>query len=196
MTENQRNIENIADMVRKDMNLTLSVTSKKLLEGMQKFGIKTTPVKGFMESSDGIKRYGRLDYDILYNPDWDEKRLTWYLANTLGHIMLDYIPSDMKKNVYTGDFVCLNHDGFPVDSSLLLRGNQLADEITCCEDADDIKRFIQRSLVSEQDTTYSTDILYDFYDITMAKVTKYTYVNSYTTYFVKFHKQKGKNHED
>lgn len=196
MTETQRNIENIADMLRRDMNLTVPVTSEKLLEGIQNFGIRTTPVKGFMESSDGMKRYGRLNYEILYNPDWDEKQLTWYLANTLGHIVLDYIPSDMKKDVYTGTFVCLNPDGFPVDASILFGNSELSDEITCCRDGSDIRRFIRRYLIQESNVTYSTDILYDFHNATMAKISKHTLTNDCTSYFVKFDKQEGEHHEN
>ena len=188
MTENQQIIENIAGMIREDMHLTLPITSEKLLKGLEEFGIKTTPVKGFIDDLNSIKRLGPLDYEIIYNPDWTEQRLAWHLANSLGHIMLEYIPGDREKDIYTGNVTCLDNHGFETDIANYFRPNKdIQHDILCCSDSDDLWKLIRNNLIRHENYEHSIRLLYDFYNETMFRITCHSITES--TFFLKFNKK-------
>ena len=140
----RQNIEEFAEMVRKDLGLTPPVTTDDIRKVYDKLGIKLTPKR--ICSIDNIKRLAPFEYEVEYDPDWNDQKFVWNLSASLGHILLCELHKDRVKNIFTGEYECLTSEGYPEDISKVIHNvAQFEDSIKRCEDVFDIRENIHRN---------------------------------------------------
>lgn len=178
-------INNIADAVREKMGLSVPVNLEDLKAGITNLGIKLTPDVNY---TDKVCKHAPYDYEIYYNPDWSEQTQLFHLCSALGQIMLFGLREDSEKDVYTGDYICLDETGKEVSQNQIFRYNtEFSDNILRCEDTDDLICILHKYVKDEPCNRWKISCVYDFYNEAMTKIQKSGIEES--VFFVKFIKK-------
>lgn len=165
----RQNIEDLAEMIRKDLGLTPPITADDMRQAYDKLGIKLTPKRNC--NLDNIKRLAPFEYEVEYDPDWDNQKLVWKLSASLGHILLYGIHEDKVKNIFTGEYECLTPEGYPEDISKVIHNvSQFEDGIKRCEDVFDIRENIHVNMDKKSNLNYFVQSAYDFHSDTLIHV--------------------------
>ena len=165
----RQSIEEFAAMIRKDLGLTPPITPDDMRQAYHRLGIKLTPKHNC--SLDNIKRHAPFEYEVEYDPDWDNQKIVWKLSTTLGHILLHCIHKDEEKNVYTGDYECLTSEGYPEDINKVIHYvAQFEDSIKRCEDVSDIRESIHANIDKKSHLSYFVECAHDFHSDTLIHV--------------------------
>ena len=165
----RQNIEEFAELIRNDLGLTPPITADDMRQAYDKLGIKLTPKHNC--SLDNIKRLAPFEYEVEYDPDWDDQKLVWKLSASLGHILLYGLHEDKVKNIFTGEYECLTPEGYPEDISKVIHNvSQFEDGIRRCEDVFDIRENIHRNMDKKSHLSYFVQCAYDFHSDTLIHV--------------------------
>lgn len=182
----RQNIEDLAEMIRKDLGLTSPITADDMRQAYDKLGIKLTPKRNC--SLDNIKRLAPFEYEVEYDPDWDDQKLVWNLSASLGHILLYGLHEDKVKNIFTGEYECLTPEGYPEDISKVIHNvSQFEDGIKRCEDVFDIRENIHVNMDKKSNLNYFVQSAYDFHSDTLIRVQICGGARDYT-YYLRFPK--------
>ena len=182
----RQNIEEFAEMVRKDLGLTPPVTTDDIRKVYDKLGIKLTPKR--ICSIDNIKRLAPFEYEVEYDPDWNDQKFVWNLSASLGHILLCELHKDRVKNIFTGEYECLTSEGYPEDISKVIHNvAQFEDSIKRCEDVFDLRETIHVNMDKKSHLSYFVQCAYDFHSDTLIRVQICGNVHDYE-YYIRFPK--------
>lgn len=165
----RQNIEEFAELIRNDLGLTPPISADDMRQTYAKLGIKLTPKHNC--SLDNIKRLAPFEYEVEYDPDWDDQKLVWKLSASLGHILLYGLHEDKVKNIFTGEYECLTPEGYPEDISKVIHNvSQFEDGIKRCEDVFDIRENIHINMDKKSHLSYFVQCAYDFHSDTLIHV--------------------------
>lgn len=165
----RQNIEEFAELIRNDLGLTPPITADDMRQAYAKLGIKLTPKHNC--SLDNIKRLAPFEYEVEYDPDWDNQKLVWKLSASLGHILLYCLHKDKEKCVYVGAYECFTSEGYPEDINKVIHNiAQFEDGIKRCEDVFDIRENIHVNMDKKSNRNYFVQSAYDFYSDTLIRV--------------------------
>ena len=181
----QKSIETIASMVREKMGLSVPIQLTELKESIRKMGIKITPD---VHLTDTLSKHAPYDYEIFYNPNWNEQTQLFQICTALGSIMLFGLKEDSEKDIYTGTYICLDESGKTISKTQIFRhATDMSENILRCEDPDDLIRMLHNYVKDEPCINYHIFRVYDFYNESMIKIQKSGIGE--TVYFVKFAKK-------
>lgn len=181
----QKSIETIASMVREKMGLSVPIQLTELKESIRKMGIKVTPDTHL---TDTLSKHAPYDYEIFYNPNWNEQTQLFQICTALGSIMLFGLKEDSEKDIYTGTYICLDESGKTISETQIFRhATNMSENILRCEDPDDLIRMLHNYVKDEPCINYHIFRVYDFYNESMIKIQKSGIGE--TVYFVKFAKK-------
>lgn len=182
----RQNIEEFAELLRNDLGLTPPITADDMRQAYAKLGIKLTPKHNC--SLDNIKRLAPFEYEVEYDPDWDNQKLVWNLSASLGHILLCELHKDRVKNIFTGEYECLTSEGYPEDISKVIHNvAQFEDSIKRCEDVFDLRESIHANIDKKSHLSYFVQCAYDFHSDTLIRVQICGNVHDYE-YYIRFPK--------
>lgn len=182
----RQNIEEFAELLRNDLGLTPPITADDMRQAYAKLGIKLTPKHNC--SLDNIKRLAPFEYEVEYDPDWDNQKLVWKLSASLGHILLYCLHKDKEKCVYVGDYECFTSEGYPEDINKVIHNiAQFEDGIKRCEDVFDIRENIHVNMDKKSNLNYFVQSAYDFHSDTLIRVQICGGARDYT-YYIRFPK--------
>ena len=188
----RQNIEEFAEMVREDLGLTPPVTADDIRKAYDKLGIRLTPRKNCNLDSN-INRLAPFEYEVFYNPDWDDRRFVWNMSASLGHILLCGLHKDRVKNIFTGDYECLTPEGYPEDISKVIHNvTQFEDSIKRCEDVFDLRETIHVNMDKKEYISYHVQCMYDFYSDALIRV-QIQGGGYYYEYYIRFPKVQKEN---
>lgn len=183
----RKNIEDLAEMVREDLGLTPPITADDMRQAYDKLGIKLTPKRN-CDLDDNIKRLAPFEYEVEYDPDWNDQKLVWNLSAALGHILLHCVYKDKEKCIYTGKYECLTQEGYTEDISKVIHNiAQFEDGIKRCEDVLDIRENIHVNMDKKPHLSYFVQCAYDFYSDTLIRVQICGRAHDYE-YYIRFPK--------
>lgn len=178
-------IETIASMVREKMGLSVPIQLTELKKNIRKMGIKVTPDTHL---NDILSKYAPYDYEIFYNPNWNEQTQLFQICTALGSIMLFGLRRDSEKDIYTGTYICLDESGKTISETQIFRYHtDMSENILRCEDPDDLIQMLHNYVKDEPCINYHMSNAYDFYNESMIKIQKSGIGE--TVYFVKFAKK-------
>lgn len=181
-------IETIASMVREKMGLSVPIQLTELKESIKNMGIKVTPDAHL---TDTLSKHAPYDYEIFYNPNWNEQTQLFRICAALGSIMLFGLKEDSEKDIYTGTYICLDETGKTISETQIFRHpTDMSENILRCEDPDDLIRMLRSYVKEESCINYYIFKVYDFYNESMIKIQKSGIGE--TVYFIKFAKKEKK----
>lgn len=181
----QKSIETIASIVREKMGLSIPIQLTELKKSIRKMGIKITPD---VHLTDTLSKHAPYDYEIFYNPNWNEQTQLFQICTALGSIMLFGLKEDREKDIYTGTYICLDESGKTISETQIFRhATDMSENILRCEDPDDLIRMLHNYVKDEPCINYHIFRVYDFYNESMIKIQKSGIGE--TVYFVKFAKK-------
>lgn len=181
----KESINDIADAVREKMGLSVPVNLENLKAGIVNLGIKLTPDGNY---TDKVCKHAPYEYEIYYNPDWKEQEQLFHLCSALGQIMLFGLREDSEKDIYTGDYICLDEVGKEISQNQIFRNNiDFSDDILRCEDIEDLVDMLRKYVKDETCDRWKMSCPYDFYNETMIKIQRSGIEES--VFFVKFAKK-------
>lgn len=188
-------IEEIADLVRKELDLTVSVTTSSLLEALKRLGIKITPKDYCDLLKAEVVRHSKYDFEIYYRPDWSDKTLLWNLSAALGEILLGDFSQD-NAAVYTGEYQFFTESGYKENiHKLLCTASHFENSITSCTNPGDLRAIIEENTYKDSYLNYFVQTLYDFYTDTLIRI-QVTGGKRNHTYYLKFPKIQDKENAD